>query len=71
MRSKEPLKSEELYTVQEMAKVMKVHERTIKRWLGVDDPSLAVISANDWFKLPGGRIRIFERALLKLQGNYH
>ena len=71
MHRNESTKTDELYTVQEIAKLLKVHDKTIKRWLGLDAPELAVISADDWFKLPGGRIRIFERALLKLQGHYY
>jgi len=59
---------EKIYTVAEVAEIMRVDAQTIKKWLGVDDPEQAVIDAQDWFRLPNNYIRIFERAVLKLQG---
>jgi len=59
---------EKIYTVAEVAEIMRVDKQTIKKWLGVDSPELAVIEIDDWFRLPNGYIRIFERAVLKLQG---
>ena len=59
-----------LYTVQDCARIMAVSKQTVYKWLCFDDPENAVISPDDWIKLPNsGHIRIKEKAIHKLQQN--
>lgn len=59
---------EQMYSVLEVAHILSVSKATVYKWLALDAPEEAVIHPDDWLKLPGsGHIRIFERAIVKLQ----
>jgi len=57
-----------VFTVSEVAELLAVSRSTVFRYLAIDEPDLAVIDPGDWFKLPGGSIRIRARAIEKLMG---
>lgn len=58
----------DLLTTNEMARIFSVSQRTVYKWLSIKNPEGAVISKEDWYRLPGGGIRIKKSVVKKLQG---
>lgn len=57
-----------VYSVSDVADMLAVDRSTVFKYLSVNDSEVAVISPEDWFKLPGGEIRIRQRAVDLLLG---
>jgi hypothetical protein len=55
-------------TINELAKKIAVSRWTIYKLLSPKNPKEAVIPKKDWYKLPGGGIRIKKSVVKKLQG---
>lgn len=56
-------------TVKEACEILSLSPRTVKKRLYLQDPKHeAVIGSEDWFRLPGGQIRIRKRAILEMLG---
>lgn len=64
---KQPGPEENVYSVAEVADLLKITKPTVMKWLSIDESKLAVIPPNAWFKLPNGYIRIREWIVLKLK----
>jgi hypothetical protein len=56
----------DLLTINELAKKISVTPRTVFKYLSIKNPEGAVISKNDWYRLPGGDIRIKKGVVKKL-----
>ena len=54
------------YSVTQFAAALAVTRQTVYKYLSLGNPDDAVISPADWYKLPGGAIRIKARALAKI-----
>jgi hypothetical protein len=55
-------------TIKDLEKEYSVSRQTVYQWLAIGNPKEAVIAKEDWFRLPGGSIRIKKSVLKKLQG---
>ncbi|MBW2032793.1 MAG: helix-turn-helix domain-containing protein [Deltaproteobacteria bacterium] len=53
---------EKVITITKAAEILGVSRSTMIKYMSVD----TIISPSDWFRLPGGHIRIKESAILKL-----
>jgi Mn-dependent DtxR family transcriptional regulator len=58
----------DLLTINELAKKLSVSPRTVFKYLSIKNPEGAVISKKDWYRLPGGDIRIKKSVAKKLLG---
>ena len=58
----------DLLTINQLAKKLSVSRQIVYQWLSIKKPEEAVIAKEDWFRLPGGSIRIKKSAAKKLQG---
>jgi len=68
-RRKRSEEADTLLTVREASEILSLSPRTVKKRLYPQDLEHgAVIEPVDWFRLPGGQIRIRERAILKIMG---
>jgi len=56
----------EFYTVGEVCSILSVHPKTVLKWLSPGDPTKALVDPSDWFRLPGGAIRVQREAVLKI-----
>jgi hypothetical protein len=65
-RPRRPPKPESL-TVTQAAQVLGVDRRTIRKYLALDPEDEAPILFEEWFRLPGGHIRIYAAAIRRLQ----
>jgi len=64
-----PSKPERSYSVTDVAEFFGVSRQTVYAWLSLDEPGLAIIPTDAWFRLPSGHVRIRESAIIKLQYN--
>jgi hypothetical protein len=65
-RSAPMRRRDDVYTVSEVATLLKVSRNTVYKWLGFDEAEEAVIPPAMWFKLPTGHIRIRKDAIQAL-----
>ncbi|MFC1884657.1 hypothetical protein ACFL2O_07795 [Thermodesulfobacteriota bacterium] len=62
--------SERVFTISEVADIFRVNKQTVYKWLSPDPEENCGIAFEDWYKLPrSGQVRIYERAIIKLQGS--
>jgi len=55
------------YTVTEAAAVLGVDRRTIRKYMALDPEDEAPILFDEWYRLPGGHIRIHVEAVERLR----
>ncbi|MBW2024381.1 MAG: helix-turn-helix domain-containing protein [Deltaproteobacteria bacterium] len=61
LKPKKAPEPEVVYTVKEIANILKVNRNTVFKWIETD-----VLGPEDYFRLPGGYLRIRHSALMKL-----
>ena len=57
---------ERVYRVAEVAELLRLDARTVRKYIALDMEEKAPIPYDGWFKLPNGQIRIKEWAVLGL-----
>ena len=63
---KHRLLNEKTYSVSEVAEILSLSPKTVRKWLSPREPDKAFIAPEDWLRLPNGQIRIRERAVRML-----
>jgi excisionase family DNA binding protein len=58
---------ENSFSISQVARILAVDSRTVRKWLAVEDSRGAAIPRSGWYRLPGGQIRIKRSAVKKLQ----
>lgn len=56
----------EAYTVTEAARILGVDRRTIRKYLALDPEDEGPIGFEEWYRLPGGHIRIRAEAVERI-----